>query len=285
VIRRLVSYPFGSGLSGLGRRKFHMKRFCLISLLLISVFFLFSVKTGNAALVDFDDRYYYADAWTEYDDSADNWGSTYAYDEQTSPPVSAEASFTRTDYSGYGLAYTNDGLNFYAGAEARNDLSDSSSYVYSSAYIEGYLYFTATTPALHVSFDYNVNVSAQTYGSDAYAYSYSDAKFTLYDYGSGSGGTYLADEYWWLDAGADPLAPSDSIIDGFFEGYFALTEGNYYELCLSPWDLKAEVYGNAHAYASSDFSNVKIEAVPLPSAVLLLGSGLIGLVALRRKSS
>jgi len=269
-----------------------MKRFCLISLLLISVFFFFSVKAGNAAPVAYDDSWYEAWAYVEYgydgDWSEDAWAGEYG----DSVPATGEVLIRSSSIYGHGLAYIDDGLNFYASAEAQNSLSDPNSYVYSEAYTIGYLQFTATTPGLHVSFNYKLDAVAETFDDEgAYAYSYSDAYFSLRDDGSG----YLAEEYWYADT---DNALNETHISGSFDEYFALTEGNDYELCfsLSPyrldngeWDdwpmLEAYVEGNAYAYAYSDFSNVKIEAVPLPSAVLLLGSGLIGLVVLRRKSS
>jgi len=272
-----------------------MKRFCFISLLLIPVFFFFSVKTGNAASVIFDDIWY--EAWAHVAHENEEWGDdeTWGGEEKDSAPATGEVLIRSSSIYGHGLASTDDGLNFSAEAKSINTLSDPDSYVDSSSYVEGHLYFTATTPGLHVSFNYNVEVSAQTYDDEnAYAYSRSGAYFSLYDNGSAS---YLADEYWGLEAEVENtlnFSDSPDPISGSFDEYFTLTEDNDYELFLglSPywldddWPmLEAYVEGNAYAYAYSDLSNVVIDAVPIPSAVLLLGSGLIGLVALRRKSS
>ena len=263
-----------------------MKRFCLISLLLISVFFLFSVKTGNAATVDFDCGEYLADAEADGNDNDDRW-YTYKYVGQSFLPVSAEVDFTRTDYSAFASASTPDGINFYTSTEALNNLSDPQIHVSSSAYMETYLYFTATAPFLHVSFDYfldaDLDVSGSGSGSGAEAWAYPSIYLSLVDDTTGDSVYEWGEEI--DDAELDTGSYSYSITDSFNDNdYFDVTPDKEYYLYLN-LSSGCAVDGYADAFNSANLTNLQIEAVPLPSAVLLLGSGLICLVALRRKSS
>ena len=111
----------------------------LTAFVFLILIFLPKIANANSFYYTEHDAY----AYTEYDDNLGNSDDMYTEDIQNSPPVFAEVGFYTSQYSGYASAYTFDGVNFYAESEASNFLSDPESYVYSEAWIDSILNFTA----------------------------------------------------------------------------------------------------------------------------------------------
>lgn len=250
-----------------------MKRFCLISLLLISVFFLFSVKVANAAPVTFTSTEYWADAYVNSEGESG-----------VGPPLPVAASYSSFP-GGSASASTNDGLNFYANAGSSTEPSEepfAGPEVHSEAYMDSRLEFIADFPVLHVQFDYNLNA-----GGDSTTYNvYAQVWIGLYNETTDlwdSNDNYTGTDFYTNTNTFNVSGSGWDEDSGSFNQYLSLaTPGDTYALYL---ELSSECNTIGSAGASANLTNLQIEAVPIPGAVWLLGSGLICLVAVRRNFS
>jgi hypothetical protein len=139
--------------------------------------------------------------------------------------------------------------------------------------------FTATFLAIRIQYDYDLN--AEAHGGISLAAASAGIASSLYD---STAGIYI----WTDNQGvfateqmSNTWIPSDSKT-GTMDQILMLTFGNNYELTLS--GFVSGVPGiSGGSSASMQMQNIQIDAVPLPSALLLLGSGLLRLANYRRR--
>lgn len=180
---------------------------------------------------------------------------------QTSPPVSASAEVDTTQ------AWANclDNRELYA--EAREDLRG-----YANADVRAVNFFDANFPKISIKFDYEIFA----YVPEDYPLSlaHAEAWCLLYDH---TDSVYLWEfnpEVW-----GSPDTPGENSVSGTKDFEIDLILGHHYELGLvltniyvnDTYGLEARAYGRMY--------NIQVEATPCPPALLLLGTGLLGLGA------
>ena len=164
------------------------------------------------------------------------------------------------------------------GGGADGIASGSDDYVLIDAGAGMELNFTATFPAIRISFDYALDVAGQgnSLGSETTA---AAAVGMFLDDSSGISFNYV-NEFFVDFSGID----TDSILDsGNFDETIFLTMGADYDLELFAAGF-IDLFDNASGHGYAEIMNLNIEAVPVPPTLLLLGSGLIVLVSFKRKS-
>ncbi|MFH1147400.1 MAG: hypothetical protein V1736_06800 [Pseudomonadota bacterium] len=149
--------------------------------------------------------------------------------------------------------------------------------------------FTAEASRLHVHYDYllDMNVAWEATPPD---YLWTDAIMYLDEGGGWSsrdGSVFMG---WWesfrYDWPSVPEGPYSNArhYEGTSDEYYNIEVGRAYDCCLGVW---ADVYGmddySASAHAGISNFQVDYAPVPLPGAVWLLGSGLVGLVGFGRR--
>ncbi len=97
---------------------------------------------------------------------------------------------------------------------------------------------------------------------------------------SGPGG-----EASWLGPQPDPTTPWKNIIIPISEASWTVNSGSWNAIMADVTNLRIEMayYNNWGPFEITGIDNVSLSAVPIPGAVWLLGTGLVGLVAARRK--
>ena len=153
--------------------------------------------------------------------------------------------------------------------------------------------FTATSSSvpLHVSFDYTMSVGANAYESEHSSATDATALAEIYFdiYNAGWTNVYSfyrsVSAYAEIDTHESINNPTDSDSDSnTFDEIIYLTTTSGNQIHLNFWtnqELEAWIDGNANA--SLTLSNINVEMVPIPGAIWLLSSGLIGIVGIRRK--
>lgn len=107
-----------------------------------------------------------------------------------------------------------------------------------------------------------------------------DGYFNRYEYGS----FHDEQSIVWMGAGGDSVTETGSVSLGVFPA----NNGSYYCDIVGGLYIESESFSNPHGTAvSSMFSTLNFtltpNPIPEPAAIWLLGSGLLGLVGLRRK--
>lgn len=123
-------------------------------------------------------------------------------------------------------------------------------------------YVLNVTDTLNVSQSWGYAQQLEATAEGDYAYAYSEAYFSIFY--AGGWHDYTASITNWLNGPADLLTDSGQDSIGFLIS--DLDPGEY--------EVRAGVYNEAYASTSG---------VPIPGAIWLLGSGLVGLVGFRKK--
>jgi hypothetical protein len=243
-----------------------MKR-VLASMLILGVVGL--PLAAQADFVTYNDTkdYYEANAYYNEDSIYKNEASS------GTPPVEASISYPSATplLTAYFKA---DRYALSATASAKNSGENNSS---AWAYGTTTLFFTAnsTAPGMITS-NYSISIAAADPTAEN-AYAYVMLRYRLYS------GT---NEIYSNDINKDTWRDGDiNIVDGFFNsGSIDFVQDTEYKLQISIWRCNADYYEGTDysAYASVNINNIRVNAVPLPSSLLFLGSGLLPLVGWRR---
>lgn len=215
---------------------------------------------ASANPISYTDTHYYASARILHIDGVPE-GSVQ---EGSQPPVEVHLSFP---YSGSANVVIPNNSNLYADVANNSLLIDSES-IPRSTYR-----FTADFPQISISYDYHITV---------YAY----AGFTGYGSASGEILSSLFDitdnmMVWYFNPKLtayynDGEKSTTEIISKLLD----LVDGHAYELRLDIASVYARAnLADANGHVSID--NIVVDAIPLPGAMLLLGSGLFCIVGWR----
>jgi hypothetical protein len=243
--------------------------FVLLSLALVGWLW-----TSPALAIPYDSTEYYASVyavynWTEVDqdDSGLPWPN-YPDDRFAEVTNASARAISEGSYAG-GDEYP--ATRLLAETSAQGDEGDNTAYSESS--MNYWASFTADFPAvkLYFDYDYRISGSGEIYTTGVIVYTY------LRDVDTGS---FVWEDYYDFYYGDET-----TVYTGTINEEIILISGHQYELGL-------ELYNQAYAYldgesalAFAEITNLSLDAVPLPSTLLLLGTGLLGLGALgwRRK--
>jgi len=148
--------------------------------------------------------------------------------------------------------------------------------------LEAVYNFTAAFSAIRIQYDYALNAMAQ--GMRGCGNADVERHSSLYDVTDGF--------YLWSDSSTvsafgyngspgDPANFEENAQSDAVDKIVTLLYGHEYELCLG---ISASGFANqAICYGSAEMNNIRLDAVPIPPTVLMLGSGLAGLLGWRRK--
>jgi hypothetical protein len=138
------------------------------------------------------------------------------------------------------------------------------------ARLETTLRFIATFPSISIGYDYDYASSEHARSGD-YASSSVDIQARLNDLTTG-------DDIWSEGYGANGTGKGSASISETLN----LTSEHEYELFFSIFSKTTTSYSvTSYAISSGEISNLQIEAVPIPSTLLLLCSGILGLSGMR----
>jgi hypothetical protein len=214
------------------------------------------------------------------------FGDEYFDDDYTETPTAyAEAITPNTPEYAEAFAYCPSSDSLYASALSNYQGSGGTSASASMIAWKDQITISADLPQLHIHFEYYLYVKVDDTGSGSTNAGHAEASLhpTVVDYSPGSYGLVVWDlpDSLTLDnsTGTEIINTTSDTIDEVI----SLIPGHKYAISFSPFEVKAWAYDGQEAWAYGAITDIDLQLVPLPSTLLLASSGLLGLLALRRK--
>ena len=238
--------------------------------LAFSLWFVFVCWTTSAVAIPIEYSYSYYTAYA----AAYNNGSVDEEDLTGNSPVKASGSLPPV----VTVAGWDDPVNVSASSSGYNDVNMDTKGGDGRANAD--LLFDLNYPKVRIKFDYGIETFASTdepswgYG----AYSRGNLKVAILS-------PHIIGNAWEFRLNFGPNESQTGSVDEIVD--LGGPTGSGYMLSFSIDELStAQLYPNA-TYASASaqvwINNIQVEALPLPSTLLLLGSGLLGLLGVRKK--
>ncbi len=181
-------------------------------------------------------------------------------DIKSSPPVKA-----RADAHPYSDADASAPDSSHFSAQASGDKGSANSFLRAT------FQFTSTFPAIRIQYDFALSADVPGVGN-------SDASINSYLKDMTSALTIWSDNP--TVSAAYPYGERKDDKSGSIDKVLSLILGHEYELFLS---CEGHGSGSNRVYAEEEMNNIQVNAIPIPSTLALLSSGLIGLLGFRKK--
>ena len=256
-----------------------MRRKCLVASVIMALLAWTGAALATPLILD------HYEAYAKVQNSNGEYLDVFDKNDPPVPPVSANVKTVAEDAEGLARSPDLDigpnSLRTSAGAWYKGYYS-SYAFSYMDSWKEEIIASTDSTQ-LRIKFDYfleaKVNGSITEQGENGYA------KITFHPvfYDVTAGGLFLWD---FEDSLALDHSVGGEIIDysfGSINEVINLTPGHKYVLDLYPFWAEALTWEGQESWAYGQITGVDLQIVPLPSTLLLASSGLLGLLALRRK--